>query len=1091
MMKFLVSLMLVTSLFNQVKSVEYWISASTGSDSNNGKSITAPFRSINRIYSERLVSGDKVHLCKGDRWSYSMISHSVNGVTWDSYTCRADKTEKPQVTPSIDLDYRRWTQSPTDPKVLVYDMSNDQTALSSGIRALWAGRVRYSLARWPNLIDPVNQVTQGQVGEYAQMTSISGTTLRSPAITQPNGYFAGVRLHFRQANWLYFDSYVTTSSAGTITLTDNWGTQPNFYFFVEANFNGKFTNNLQLLDQVGEYVFDVASKAIYLIPMTQDARRGILDGSVPVSALYGNVGTAASLTQPGSIIGIELTQSAGGIWSTANNVNILNCTISNTLNQGYAQQGWKSNINFRYNTVYDIEGTCVDFMSTTGVVAFNKIDRCGMYGRNSGTWNGVTIGGGVVFQNEISNCGYTCVAPHYAATVDSNIIANAMMTLNDGGGIYTYGSQDNGAVITNNVITNVVGNFASYFPTRIATCLYMDEGTYGSRLQNNTCGGSVQQCVFLHRCFSHSILMNNCQSPGIYQVEGSGHQIAGNLVRTQGTDGSLQNPLFRMYTTANSNYNGMFNIWDQLYCSTAPSNNYIYQRQTREGTWRYNNFNDWALAERVYNPNFEASSQLWSKCEGLKPININAQDPWAWAVPKSSSSSSSTGVSSSTISSSSSTAKSSSAVSSSARSSSAMSSSVISSSAAPSSTGASSSTAPSSSSATPPVPSYPLGGCMFRGPYNLVAASVNFTATMRDLDINVGPRFLEDIAAWGATKGFNNIYLPTQVPLAGLYCAPIIQKTPGSEFQYGADATYTFTVWLINDVRAVDFAAQLSDMMQTTGFSGATSGVTAMITSNSVPMQQCPRGVTVRIPAPCPGSVSSSSTGGVPDSGNKAADGTANVASAGGVAAIIIACVTVSAILVAAVVYHRYRKAQGGSTGGLFPWSNSSQSPSFSPQYSPSGSPLAEFNGMDGAPPVSPGLEIGVPMHSFSLDDKSEVEEKASSSSLALPAPTHVTVSPSMSSAPFLGIPVSPIGTSSKTYSPSQSCAMYQAMPNSPGSPMVQQQQKTIVEYDRPLAAPLKLPKVFKGRLNPFKSTNQAVPTISVTSHADDAPADM
>lgn len=1066
MLHSLLSLIFLTLCIERAVSVEYWISASTGSDANNGKSITAPFQSISRVYSERLMNGDVVHLCKGDRWSYNMISHTVSGVTWDAYTCRADKTEKPVITPSIDLDSRRWRTSSSDPKVLVYDMSNDSNALSSGIRALWAGKVRYSLARWPNLIDPVNQVTQGQVGEYAQMTSISGTTLRSAAITQPAGYFAGTRLHFRQANWLYFDSYVTNSQPGSITLKDNWGTQPNFYFFVEANFNGKFSNNLQLLDQVGEYVFDVASKAIYLIPLTDAARAGILDGTVPVSALYGNVGTAASFTQPGSLIGLELTMSAGGIWGQANNINILNCTISHTLAQGFAVQGWRNNINFRYNTVKDIEGTCVEFSSTTGVVAYNKINGCGMYGRNAGTWNGVTVGSALVQYNEISNCGYTCVAPHYAATVDSNLITNAMMTLNDGGAVYTYGSADNGAIITNNIITNVVGNFASYFPTRIATCLYMDEGTYGSRMQNNSCSGSVQQCVFLHRCFSHSVLMNNCQSPGIYQVEGSGHQIAGNLVRTSGTDGQLQNPLFRMYTTANANYNGMFNVWDQLYCSTAPANNYIYQRQTNAGTWRYGSFDEWATAERVFNPNFEASSQLWRNCEGLKPIDINAQDPWSWANPVSSSSSSSTGV---------------------ARSSS--SSSPVVSSSSSSSTGASSSSssvAPSSS-ATPPVPSYPLGGCMFRGPYNLVAASVNFTATMTQLDIGAGARFLEDIAAWGATRGFDKLYLPTVTPLSGLYCTPIIQKTPGTEFQYGTDATYSWTVWLINDKRAVDFATQLSQVMQTTGFTGATSGVTALITTNSVAIQQCPKGVSVRIPTPCPGTASSSTGGATPENSSKS-DNTASVASAGGVAAIIIACVTVSAILIAAVVYHRYRKTQGGTTRGLFPWSNSS--PSFTPQYSPSGSPLAEFSGMDGCAPVSPGLEIGVPMHSFSLEDKSEVEQKTSSSSLALPSPSNVTVSPSMSSAPFLGIPVSPIGTSSTTYSPSQSCAMYQAMPNSPGSPMVQQQQKTIVDYDRPLAAPLKLPK-FKGRFNPFKNTKEAVPTISVTPHTTDAPADM
>jgi hypothetical protein len=64
----------------------YYVSSSTGSDSNNGLSEATPWKTLSKIQRSTFSPGDKVLLKRGDTWLESLEkSTGFNGVTMGAY----------------------------------------------------------------------------------------------------------------------------------------------------------------------------------------------------------------------------------------------------------------------------------------------------------------------------------------------------------------------------------------------------------------------------------------------------------------------------------------------------------------------------------------------------------------------------------------------------------------------------------------------------------------------------------------------------------------------------------------------------------------------------------------------------------------------------------------------------------------------------------------------------------------------------------------------------------------------------------------------------------------------------------------------
>lgn len=1020
MLAFYHILIAVSVLFTTTNATNYFIS-SYGSDSNVGTSMTASWRSMSRVYqamTSTIRSGDFIYFCKNERWTYSMIDATVAGVNYGAYDCVNQRlidqstilpiNQRPQITPAIDLDYRRWRISSINRSInpsvptLQYDYSDDSLIFDNGLAALWVNNVRYHLARYPNLIDPVNQVTWGQTGEFSQMNNITDRVMLYTAVNQPsyqksNDFWTGVRMHFRQANWIYFESFAVSStvtnlgddrSLNRVVLDRTWGSQGTLQFHFEAHPNGRYAQHKELLDQVGEFVLDRSTNTLYLIPMDLNTANRILDGSFPVSGLYGNGGCAALIRARNiSISNIEFTKANGGIIVQQGLLTVKSTSITHMLSNGYFSNNVQNNMTIVDSYMDDIEATCLTVVGIQSLVERNSINRCGLYARTATTntnptWNGVTITSGIVRFNQIRGCGYACVAPHAGATVDSNYIENAMMTLNDGGAIYSYGSFDNYAKVVNNVINGVVGNYVSWAPNRIAPCMYMDEGTVGALMQNNSCIGAAH-CVYLNQAFSHSILMNDCQCPGLYASKGSGHLFAGNLVVSTGTNGYWQNPIVRA-TSTSQNYNGIMTMFDQAYC--IKGDGYMFQRQTVDGTWRYDDFNGWKAAELTANPQWERGSRGVTACDGWKPINYTAADPWAFLR------SSSTGAAVIQSSSSSSVVR-------------------------PSSTASESVSSSSSSSMVMSSSSSASAGheaCGFNGPFKQPSTKITLKLRIPSFVAATLDLLFKDLDRWFELRGY--VDLAWRV---NLECGSFGPVGVTSRRRLLASDMYELTFYVVDYEHAADATNVLVEAINGPGWSGELSASEA-ISQPMIGSQQCEDGSNVSLYEECPVaqpedevSTSSSSTGVIG-------------AAIGGV----IGGLVVFTLLGLAIRSYRNR---------------SMDSTAVSARASPVSSPV--FNVLKGSPSSSPRLDPGLAMTSHNQSTVQSDDPSSLTPRFEL----------STSQAPFLQMPPSPM---SAGYSPSASHVAYNMMPPSPQMLHPATTQKApVVEYYRMPAQPLQLPK--------------------------------
>jgi len=595
----------------------YYVSTA-GSDNNAGTSANSPWASINAVNSHQssFQSGDSVLFCQGQTFEGAgTLQASTSGVTYSSYQC-GSSNEQPVLT----LSKTKGGQWRPSGSLVTIDLSNDSDAVNRGIAGLWINGKRYQAGRFPNLMNP--DVTYGvSQDEFIMASSFSGPTLYASNLTQPNGFFNGALATFRSANYIYQQSTVRSSSQGSIELDDAPHTGRAVGFFLQHTGN----QDVQFfVDVPGEFAFD-SSRTLSVYALDNNVRSSLISGNAVVQILYGSRTDKDAVVQVSGqnirLAGLQLTRSFNGLATTSGTgLTVTGCTISSHLAYGVFQPNAANNVRIAQNTITDIQLDCVKVNMPGGFVESNTISGCGLYlvdGVQYG--NGVAAQGGSIQFNQISNVGYAACLPAYGAYTYGNTINNVLMTLNDGAAVYTSGKQANNMVIYQNEITNVVGNFVSWVPHQIASCVFVDQGATGMSVAENICS-AAPQCVTLFEVTNAVIFGNQCNAPGLYIRAGTGNAIMGNVVLTSGTDSVKQNAIVRVLGPVSQYGNGFFAAYYNSYCSSVGGATYLFQRQTTGGTDRFNNFDDWRNAEvNLGNSYFELESTYTTSCSDVRP----------------------------------------------------------------------------------------------------------------------------------------------------------------------------------------------------------------------------------------------------------------------------------------------------------------------------------------------------------------------------------------------------------------------------------------------------------------------------------------
>lgn len=196
--------------------------------------------------------------------------------------------------------------------------------------------------------------------------------------------------------------------------------------------------------------------------------------------MYGNSISAMTITANYHIVqDLDLSFTMSGISNTARTKFIARRnTIKHAIGWGVTSTNAAGSI-VDSNIIEDAEGDCILLDAPTGVISNNDLNGCGMYagygfGYGAASTGVVSMSANVI-GNRIRNTGYSGVTPHRASKIANNRLVSVMKTLNDGGGIYMFGSGPTQTTLESNIIEDVGGNYVGWTPWNIASCLFTDQ----------------------------------------------------------------------------------------------------------------------------------------------------------------------------------------------------------------------------------------------------------------------------------------------------------------------------------------------------------------------------------------------------------------------------------------------------------------------------------------------------------------------------------------------------------------------------------------------------------------------------------------
>ena len=256
--------------YAEVSAATYYVSSSTGKDTNNGLSEEAPFASISKVNTLNLQPGDRVLLKCGDIWRADQLILNNSGtqsapIEFNSYP--AGCANKPVLSGSRGIS--GWVLDASDASGKVYQADLSLGDFPLGIDQLFRNGQRLTMGRWPNLDAP-----------NAGYAFVDAHTANSNQITDndlPALNWTGTIVHIKNIRWSMLDRQVTSSSSHKLTL--NTGLSCLVESWADCTGWGYFINNSRnTLDEDGEWYYDKSTNHVYLY--SSNGTPGNIEGSV-------------------------------------------------------------------------------------------------------------------------------------------------------------------------------------------------------------------------------------------------------------------------------------------------------------------------------------------------------------------------------------------------------------------------------------------------------------------------------------------------------------------------------------------------------------------------------------------------------------------------------------------------------------------------------------------------------------------------------------------------------------------------------------------------------------------------------------------
>ena len=515
----------------------YYVSSSTGNDSNDGLTTGSAFASIDHVNGLNLQPGDTVLFRCGDIWrTESLIitdsGTNSNQITFGSFPSAC--ADKPVFSGARPIS--GWSTHSGNIYVANLSTGANSGLFQDGVNQLFSGDERLPFGRWPN---PGN----GD-GGYTAIDSQSGSTITDSAL--PAGNWTGAHAHIKGMRWYILNRLVTGSSGGSLNLEvapDCWGGCAGWGYFL--------TNHLGTLDRHGEWFYDAATHHVYLYS-TSGAPANV-EGSVIISGadegFHGGIILGRHLMEEISYVTVENIEVSrwfdNGVTTPRNlelidnrHITIRDLTIQDIDNAAIflatwvwnagSSSGWRGgrNILVEDNLIERANHTAVNSYTTNSTFRGNVIrdialienlgpDGMGCDFHHGGgfcTRDGMAMRfpvdqphlsgfGNTIEYNRLERTGSSGIQVFGSdTTIQYNYVQEAGYAKGDNGGISVYGNNGFGSsyahdiTIQNNIVISATGNTDGAVPTfrpLFSVGIYIDNWAENINVDDNTVIGST------------------------------------------------------------------------------------------------------------------------------------------------------------------------------------------------------------------------------------------------------------------------------------------------------------------------------------------------------------------------------------------------------------------------------------------------------------------------------------------------------------------------------------------------------------------------------------------------------------------------
>lgn len=507
---------LFLSISTYLAATDYYVK-NGGNDLASGTSDATAWSTIEKVNSifDNLNPGDRILFKRGDKF-YGKIIISKSGISGSPISIGAYGTgNKPVISGFTTIS--SWVNEGNG----IYSASLTSEGLTNMVIL---NSKQYAMGRWPDT-------------DYNIFESASSNISVTDIDIESEINWAGAEIVIRKNDWSYDRCRINSQTGGTFAYTSLGSAQvsePGHGYFIQ--------NDIRTLTSFGEWFHDLAANKIYIYFGATDPASATVEVASLKNLVY-NEGydyiTIDDISIQGSIANLlEFTI------NSCNYITIKNATLRYAgLDAIYL---WGKNGNISNNSVSYCNQTGIKALGDEHNIVQNTIENVGLLAGQA-FWGNLTNGIGIannnclVRNNKIQNIGYCGIKLSSTAdiiTIQNNYINNVLLTVNDGGGIYT-AAEGVSRKIDGNIITNVIGNTTGTpYPDRhIARGIYLDVNSTNVIVTNNTVANCNEAGFMIHRAHENRIENNTGfnNGYGMFFQNSSGSSIRNN---------SLKNNLF-------------------------------------------------------------------------------------------------------------------------------------------------------------------------------------------------------------------------------------------------------------------------------------------------------------------------------------------------------------------------------------------------------------------------------------------------------------------------------------------------------------------------------------------------------------------